>query len=82
MLANIQILLPGARCSTLHLRRRVEELRGDRFGTNLQHALLAEVEPQCAQVLLTAGRCAEAKDAVKMPFRSRAQHAGESHQAR
>ncbi|AMC65340.1 Uncharacterised protein [Mycobacterium tuberculosis] len=51
-------------------------------GTNLQHALVAEVEPQRGQVLLTAGVVPKVKDAVKMPFRSRAQHAGESHQAR
>lgn len=51
-------------------------------GTNLQHALVAEVEPQRGQVLLTAGVVPKVKDAVKMPLRSRAQHAGESHQAR
>lgn len=51
-------------------------------GTNLQHALVAEVEPQRGQVLLTASVVPKVKDAVKMPFRSRAQHAGESHQAR
>ncbi|AFE14099.1 Uncharacterised protein [Mycobacterium tuberculosis] len=82
-LANdIQILPPGLGAE--HLAPAVEEeLRviADP-GTNLQHALVAEVEPQRGQVLLTAGVVPKVKDAVKMPFRSRAQHAGESHQAR
>jgi hypothetical protein len=78
---DVQILLP--RLGAEHVAPPVQEERrviADP-GTDLQHALIAEVEPERGQVFLTAGIVATVELGVKMLFGSSAIFTEEWHRA-